>query len=248
MKKILAACIVAAAFCAPAFAADMPVKAPVSTPAAFDWSGFYVGGSLGYQDPRIKLVNPNFPASAIQPHDPDGIYGGHIGLQKQFGAFVLGVEGGLQDSFLRSGGNVACNGPNAGLAPGIPANCQARMKDVWTIGGRAGWAAGNWMPYISGGYANGAFDYHAISLAGSTFEQAKTRLGGSYIGGGLDWMLSPHWTLGVEYRHYQFDHKLASAFGTGGGGFPAGVFTEPVQFGAKADTVSARLSYRWGWM
>jgi outer membrane immunogenic protein len=248
MKKFLIAGIAAVALGTPALAADMPVKAPMPAPAAFDWSGFYVGGSLGYQQSRIGLVNPLFPGSAIHPHDPDGIYGGHIGLQRQFGAFVFGVEGGVQESFLSSGNNVGCNGPNGGLAPGVPANCQGRMKDVWTIGGRAGWAAGNWMPYISGGYANGAFDYHAISLAGSTFEEAKTRLNGSYIGGGLDWMLSPHWTLGVEYRHYEFDHKLTNGLGTGGGGFAAGAFVESVQFGAKADTVSARLSYRWGWM
>jgi opacity protein-like surface antigen len=247
MKKILLVSVAAAALCsAPALAADMPVKAPA--PAAFDWSGFYVGGSLGYQDPRIDLVNPGFPASAIHPRDPDGLYGAYMGLQKQFGALVFGVEGSWQESFLGSGDNVACNGPNAGLAPGTAANCQARMKDVWTIGGRAGWAAGNWMPYITGGFANGAFDYHAISLAGSTFEEAKKRLNGSYIGGGLDWMLSPHWTLGVEYRHYTFDHKLASTFGTGGGGFANGVFVEPAQFGGNADTVNARLSYRWGSM
>ena len=46
MKKILLASVAAAAFCgAPAFAADMPIKAPVykAAPAPiFNWTGFYV--------------------------------------------------------------------------------------------------------------------------------------------------------------------------------------------------------------
>jgi opacity protein-like surface antigen len=48
MKKLLVAVVATAAFCgAPALAADMPVKAPPIAPI-FNWSGFYVGGTVGY--------------------------------------------------------------------------------------------------------------------------------------------------------------------------------------------------------
>ena len=53
MKKLFAAAIaVSALCCAPVLAADLPRKAPAYQAApvapAFSWSGFYVGGSLGY--------------------------------------------------------------------------------------------------------------------------------------------------------------------------------------------------------
>ena len=51
MKKLLVAGIAAAAFCsAPALAADMPVKAPPPAPpvAAPSWTGFYIGGNVGW--------------------------------------------------------------------------------------------------------------------------------------------------------------------------------------------------------
>src|SRR5258705_9509455 len=52
MKKLAIALTAIAAFTAPAFAADMPVRTPVSVPApvayAPSWTGCYVGGGGGY--------------------------------------------------------------------------------------------------------------------------------------------------------------------------------------------------------
>ena len=70
MKKLLVACIAAAAFYGvPAFAADMAVKAPpppVATPA-YSWTGFYVGGNAGYgwNNPTINYSPNDIAASAF---------------------------------------------------------------------------------------------------------------------------------------------------------------------------------------
>src|SRR5260370_38332004 len=52
MKKLAIAFTAIAALTAPAFAADMPVRTPVSVPApvayAPSWTGCYVGGGGGY--------------------------------------------------------------------------------------------------------------------------------------------------------------------------------------------------------
>jgi outer membrane immunogenic protein len=52
MKKIavIAAALAAFAFTAPANAADVPVKGPYykAAPAAFDWTGFYIGAHVGW--------------------------------------------------------------------------------------------------------------------------------------------------------------------------------------------------------
>src|SRR6188508_1076986 len=62
----------------PAFAADIPLKAPYLRPA-FDWSGFYIGGHTGYGrgSSRAVLTDPLLAASS-------GSFGGVIG----------GVQGG----------------------------------------------------------------------------------------------------------------------------------------------------------
>ena len=47
--------------------------------------------------------------------------------------------------------------------------CAARFDDVITVGPRLGWAMGKWMPYLTGGYASGAFDQKiSLNAASST--------------------------------------------------------------------------------
>jgi high affinity Mn2+ porin len=223
------------------------------------WSGFYFGVAGGYQWSSIDVVSPAFPANAVSSDHSDGLAGVHLGVQHQFGAIVLGVEGGWQSSFrIQDGDGVVCAGPNTGLAPtapGVVSNCANQFNDVLTIGGRLGWAAGHWMPYLTGGYANGRFAYSARTTAavvgppafgvGTEFERAGVRLDGWYIGGGFEWQVSPGWTAGIEYRHYEFGDGTTTAFGTGTTGFGQGVATVPAQFDASLDTITARVSWRW---
>ena len=51
MRRFRSAALAAVAvvgFASVASAADMPLKAPVITPAAYSWTGFYVGANGGY--------------------------------------------------------------------------------------------------------------------------------------------------------------------------------------------------------
>jgi outer membrane immunogenic protein len=50
MKKLVVAGFALGAFIAPAIAADMPVKAPIykAPPPVWSWTGFYLGGNVGY--------------------------------------------------------------------------------------------------------------------------------------------------------------------------------------------------------
>ena len=60
MKKLLFAATAAGALAAPAQAADLPVKAPpVVAAAVYSWTGFYIGGHVGYAWGRSTTVgNP----------------------------------------------------------------------------------------------------------------------------------------------------------------------------------------------
>src|SRR5436853_34415 len=175
MKKILLASVAITAFCAaPALAADMPVKAP-ATPAAFDWSGFYVGGDAGWQGSRIGLSSPFDPAATLtfHPHHDSFALGAHIGAQRQFGQLVLGVEGAYLAGFGRA--SLGATPAPTIFETGGTGTGQAKLKNIWSIGGRIGSAMGNWMPYLTGGYASGSFEFDSQGTAPAipAFENAK---------------------------------------------------------------------------
>lgn len=99
-----------------------PAPAPVM--AGTDWSGFYVGGQLGY----AELTSPLFD------EDVDGaIYGVHAGYMYDLGTVVLGAE---VDYDLSSIDNVAGNGD---------------LDDVMRVKARVGYDAGSFLPYVTGG-------------------------------------------------------------------------------------------------
>jgi opacity protein-like surface antigen len=238
-----------------------PARVAYERPA--DWSGVYFGVGSGYQWSSIDVVNPAAGFGITSDHD-SALVTAHLGVQHQFGTIVVGIEGGWASTFVdRNGSSEACFNPVPVLLPGVPqtASCNARINDILTVGARAGWAAGKWMPYVTGGYANGAFDFAgrtaapgALGAAGATvlLEEAHTRLGGWYIGGGVEWAVSPGWTTGVEYRHYEFDSGRTTAFtGCGGGvaGCPfanVGSPLENVRFSDSTDSITARVTWRWG--
>src|SRR5512134_530722 len=67
--------------------------------SGYNWSGIYGGLSVGWQSTDIDGVVTNFTGGGAAPPnqnwniDPDsGTFGGIIGIQHQFGSFVVGVE------------------------------------------------------------------------------------------------------------------------------------------------------------
>jgi outer membrane immunogenic protein len=120
MRKLL---ITAAAFATllgtPALAADMPLKAPPPAAPSISWTGFYVGGNVGYSwgDPHTDAAGsgtaPNFNFGPPFPPFPfpfaftdsnaarltGAIGGGQIGYNYQVAPrWVLGLEADFQGS------------------------------------------------------------------------------------------------------------------------------------------------------
>jgi outer membrane immunogenic protein len=244
-----------------------PAKVAYERPA--DWSGVYFGVGSGYQwstvDVDNVLRNPNH--FGISSDHDEAFVSAHIGVQQQWGALVLGIEAGWMSTIRdRDGSSQTCfdNKPFAALNPvgTLTASCTGKLDDILTIGGRAGWSLGHWMPYITGGYANAGLDFATRTRAldgpgnfgaSDVQEQAHTRVGGWYIGTGFEWTISPGWTTGLEYRHYEFDTRNATASsGCTSANIPDcrsapfGTFLENVKFSDTTDTIEARVSWRWG--
>ena len=89
MKKLVIASLALAAFAAPAFAADMPVKAPVyKAPViapVYNWTGFYLGlnagGSWGRQDNDLVAAATGVVGFANSDH-LNGFIGGGSSASK----------------------------------------------------------------------------------------------------------------------------------------------------------------------
>jgi len=250
MKKLLGTiAVLAAAMPLAAHAADLPAaapsyKAPVLAPTpAYNWTGFYLGASLGGES---ETIDGNF---ALGPGDwsvtnTRGMWDAHVGAQYQWNSVVFGVEGNFVGLF--NGNNFGTSSCGAGCAPA--AFMSANIVDnIWTIGGKLGWAFGPWMAYASGGYANAQVNNSFFDAAGLFVESTETRHNGAYVGAGVDWQVwsTPGGALvaGVEYRHYWFESVTATPTLFNGLANPADNWTIQPQ----ADTIEAKLSWLFNW-
>src|SRR5947199_1677719 len=82
------------AFELPAMAADLPLKAPAAK-TVYDWSGFYLGGHVGYGGGSFGPgTNPLPEQGVFLPHSITGLIGGYqAGYAWQLpNRVVLGIE------------------------------------------------------------------------------------------------------------------------------------------------------------
>jgi outer membrane immunogenic protein len=212
----------------------MAPKAKAAPPVqqATTWSGVYFGVHSGWAWADIgSTFVPATVGSDSVNHDAP-VVGGQLGIQHQFGNFVLGLETTLTVAYRDSFANVTC--------PNVTRTCGKRFDDVLTIGPRFGWAMGRWMPYIAAGYANAAFAHESYDTATVTnVLLGRERFGGWYIGGGVDMQLAQSWTVGIEYRHYEFEDQEFLTH------TPAGVLSTDVRnIDPSLDSVTLRVSWK----
>lgn len=246
MKKVLlAGAALVAISSIPAVAADLgarpaPVyKAAPAVVAPYNWSGFYVGGQVGYQwNANDQSVSAFAPGGAFFD-GPFGfsargvVGGGHVGYNWQFGQWVAGIEGDFEGSGVKGDVTIPATSPVGPGAFSVDQKWQASLR------GRLGWTWDRVMIYGTGGIAWGNFDATATNLAAVLSESWSDTLTGWTLGAGVEWALWQNWTGRVEYRYT--DYK--SFTGVSSVVAPGGSFgTDDLKF----HTVRAGLSYRFG--
>lgn len=250
MKKILGSiAVLALAMPLGAQAADLPAaapayKAPVMAPTpAYNWTGFYIGASVGGEWDKVDGNFTAFPGS-WEISKSRGMWDGHIGAQYQWSSVVFGVEGDYVGLFSNNNGSTVACPLGTCFFPG--SNFTGNIHDhIWTVGGKLGWAWGPWMAYGSGGYASTKVDHALLNPNGTLNESSETSHNGAYAGVGLDWQVwnTPGGALvaGIEYRHYWFNSVTTTAIPNGPG------LGDQWTIQPHADTVEAKLSWLFNW-
>jgi outer membrane immunogenic protein len=202
-----------------AFAADLPMrtKAPPMAPIpVYSWTGFYVGGNVGYAwGNGDTFVNPlpsaatfvNLLPQTLSP-DPKGVIGGvQAGYNWQSGQFVLGVEADIQGADVKGDARqspiIQNNGtpfPGAGFL-----NVHERLNWFGTARLRAGYTpVDRLLLYVTGGVAFGDVDYSAqtdfrpVGTEQYPAAFSRTKVGWT-AGAGAEWAFAQNWSAKAEY-------------------------------------------------
>lgn len=215
------------------FAASGALAADMVEPAAYDWTGAYIGAHAGYGDPSMRGVfdsgeSDRDDRSFGKDINADGILGGlQAGYNYQIDNFVLGLEADV--SFTDFTGDT--EDKNASEQDGIKANI-----DLLASGrARAGFAFDTLLLYATGGvaYADGKFK---IRNSGSNVGSVKIDDVGYVVGGGLEWAATEQMSFRLEGLYYGFGKKRSLD------DFPDG---DSADFIELKDVVSVRAGVNW---
>ncbi len=183
--------------------ADVPgVPLPV---AAYNWTGFYLGPSLGVD---WGYTNWTFVSngSKTYPRFAGVLPGGQVGYNYQYGKWVFGVEG--DADWTNAHGSRACPGQ-------FFFNCEINVNSLYTVAGRVGYV---WpdrvLWYAKGGLAVGEVRAQGrcntdsqptilIVLAPGCPVQGTTRTDAGWtVGGGSELALTDNWSVKAETSYF----------------------------------------------
>src|SRR5579872_715905 len=225
MKRMLVGIATATSLIATgALAADLPARAPVYTKApayvepVYDWTGFYIGGNLGYSWGRSSDTSTITNGAGVilftsaDRTDLNGIVGGgQIGYNWQMANWVFGLEADIQGTGEKGSRVFIC--PTATCTPNVPGffalvipgpaiPVALSQKIDWfgTFRCRIGFlATPQVLIYGTGGLAYGEVDSSAvIGLAATPFGTVSNTNFGWTVGAGVEGMIGGNWTVRLE--------------------------------------------------
>jgi outer membrane immunogenic protein len=185
----------------------------------FTWTGFYVGANVGYVWGEVEE-----PDLATVKIDPEGFFaGGQAGYDYQFdnnivlGAFVTAPAVFAEEKDALFGTTIESD-VNWAMAGGV----------------RAGYAFGNFLPYVMGGYIVGEGSATLTLGGGASFDDTQTH-DGYLVGVGADYRISEMFDIGIAYTHTGMsteEYDLTPAVAA------------PLDVGYDADAVTFKVDFR----
>jgi outer membrane immunogenic protein len=235
MKRLLIGiAAVTSLFATSAFAADLPArtyaKAPAYIDPGYNWSGFYIGGNVGYSwgsssnSEAISRLNTGLVLFTNNSrNDVNGVIGGgQIGYNWQMSNWLVGLEADFQGSDEKGSSTTIClacgNGGND-----ITANLTQRLNWFGTVRGRAGiLATPTVLLYATGGLAYGQVETggsltgatNLVPLATVVFPGTSSTRVGWTLGAGVEGRIAGNWTAKLEYLYMDLGTTNSGLIGT----------------------------------
>ena len=208
-----------------------PVYKAAPVVAAPNWTGWYLGLNAGggwentihnsvTSNSCFAPLNCGFYGTAFanavpgqfDDHPHGFIGGGQIGYNYQTGAFVLGIETDFQGADINGAASASNTVSSTPLPVTVAGTGSQKIDWFGTLRGRVGWLPVNsLLVYATGGLAYGhvltdvAFSGNLPGIpraTGSIAMNNSTTRAGWTVGGGLEWMFAPNWTVRGEYLYY----------------------------------------------
>jgi opacity protein-like surface antigen len=205
MRWVVCALVVLG-FASPAVADDFGILRGSETvgPATFTrWSGFYVGGQIGYGDanadfsgatqaPIAYALRETYLENDIAPSQwpvllstTNGAtsYGGFAGYNTQWQDLILGIEGNFNRAVFSLVApstpiaRTATDSTGSTYALSVSGTGSMTTVDFATLRARAGWVVGNFLPYAFAGAALGVADTSvSASVSGVEYTSGSTSI------------------------------------------------------------------------
>jgi high affinity Mn2+ porin len=206
------------------------LNAPARATSQFDWTGFYVGGHVGYArgNARVNVVDDDAAS-----------------FKSSFGSLTAGLQGGYNyvlPSHLLLGIEADMSFPNYLSADDVvwfrttpDTDIAEKMDYMGTLRGRFGYAFDHWMVYASGGFAWSLGRFLQTPGAVDDIDKALHLHTGWAAGAGAEIPIAPMWIARLEYLYRNFGHAEVT--------LPSGTTA-----GSSYDvhTIRAGLSYKLG--
>jgi outer membrane immunogenic protein len=248
MKRILVAGAFTLAVAGQALAADLPPPPapPPRAPAAYvpvpvpfyNWTGFYIGGNVGYGFGGISLsdsIGSSFASTTSQSF----LGGGQVGVNWQFGGLVLGAEGDFE--WLPNTSNaITATAPGGAVATATINNRWLTLADA-----RVGYAWDRLLLYGKGGGAFAGVSNSNVNIGGAPV--AASVSGSNYgwtAGAGVEYAIWPSVTVRAEYDYVQLTRATYTVATTAAAGpFSGDTITSNNR---QISLVTVGLNYKFG--
>jgi len=254
MRLLFFSALALMALAGSAAAADMPVKAPPSPAAtAYDWTGLYVGGHIGYAAGSSHWSA--MPAGAAGPPQSGSLdlfkaFNGFDGMGSYFEGFQAGYNYMLPSRWLFGveadvsfPSTITGSSTLSSAASGMASYAET-VEFSGTLRGRIGYAPNlgttHWLLYATGGFAWSYDQFTRTQIAGTPVGGTAVpgqvenlfvvpRVGG-VAGAGVELALPSNWTARLEYLFTDYGNRSVT-FPAGAQRFSSDLHVSELRFG-----------------